>query len=228
MIILIQSLVQYTSLSSLEITTASASLHQSRSIIRRAERLVNELGQEEKVREELRKYLNRLSDTIFMLARAEVKLGLIDQVKNKVLEKLNTSKKSFSLTLNMASQLAQAAEKHSEEIGLPIVFSVVDEGGNMMLLHRMEGSLLGSIDISENKAYSAVALQMPTHELSTITQPHTELYGIQATNDNKIVTFGGGYPLIINDQIIGGIGVSGGTVEQDMQIDLHALSIIEQ
>src|SRR5699024_886815 len=64
-------------------STASAALHQSRSIIRRAERLVNELGQKEEVREELRKYLNRLSDTIFMLARAEVKLSFIDQAKNK-------------------------------------------------------------------------------------------------------------------------------------------------
>jgi len=209
-------------------STASAALHQSRSIIRRAERLVNELGQKEEVREELRKYLNRLSDTIFMLARAEVKLSFIDQVKNKVLQKLNLSKELLSLTLNMASQLARAAEEYAEKTGVQIVFSVVDQDGNLKLLHRMEGSLQGSIDISKNKAYSAVALKMPTHELASVLKSHIELHGIQAMNDNKNIPLGGGYPLIINGRIVGGIGVSGGTEEQNMGVATQVLSIIEK
>lgn len=208
-------------------TTASASLHQSRSIIRRAERLVNELGQKENVRDELRKYLNRLSDTIFMLARAEAKLGSIDQVKNKVVQQLNHSREPLSLTLNMASDLAREAEAYAEKIGVQIVFSVVDQDGSLKLFHRMEESPPSSIDISKNKAYAAVALKMPTHEFASVLNSHIEHHGIQTMNDNKKIPLGGGYPLIINDQIIGGIGVSGGTEEQNMAVATQVLSIIE-
>lgn len=209
-------------------TTASAALHQSRSIIRRAERLVNELGQEIKVREEMQKYLNRLSDTIFMLARAEARLNFIDQVKNKVLQKLNPPKETFSLTLDMATQLAQEAEKYAREIGILIVFSVVDQGGNLMLFHRMEGSLLGDIDTSKHKAYSALAFKKPTHEIVSGAQLGPEPYSAQGTDEKEIVSIGGGYPLTINGQVVGGIGVSGGTVEQDIEVANQTLFVNEK
>lgn len=210
-------------------TTASASLHLSRSIIRRAERLIVELANESTVRHEVMQYVNRLSDVLFMLARAEAHYSLVQDIKNKVIGKLAALKSGgANLTLEWAFKMAQAAESKAEEIGVPIVFSVVDTAGNIVLLHRMEGSLLASLELSPNKAYTAVALKMATHELVPAIQPGAELYGIQLSNQNKIVTFGGGYPLEINQHIIGGIGVSGGTVTEDMLIATEALKLFEK
>ena len=97
-----------------------------------------------------------------------------------------------------------------------------------MLIHRMQDALLASLDISPNKAYTSVALKMATHELVPLIQPGTELYGIQFSNQGKIVTFGGGYPLKSGREIIGGIGVSGGSVKDDMIIAEEALKVFEQ
>lgn len=99
-----------------------------------------------------------------------------------------------------------------------LLFRIVDKHGHIILVHRMENSLLASIELSQNKAFSAVVLQMPTHEISRQSQPGEELYGIATTNQNRIVTFGGGYPLKANGTVIGAIGVSGGTVKEDMAI----------
>lgn len=207
-------------------TTASASLHLSRSIIRRAERLIVELNKGEAIRQEVIQYVNRLSDVLFMLARAEVQNNLLEDIKGKVLGKLGALKeKKMTLSLELAFKMAQAAEEKAAAIGIPVVFSVVDPAGNMILLHRMEGSLLASLDLAPNKAYTAAALKMATHELVPVIQPGSELYGIQLSNQNRIVTFGGGYPLKHNNQLIGGIGVSGGTVEEDMLIATEALKV---
>lgn len=210
-------------------TTASANLHLARTIIRRAERQIVELAREEPVRQELIQYVNRLSDLIFMLARLEVKSSLVAKVKEKVLQKLASSQKpSNKLTLEMASQLAACAEAKARSIGVPVVFSAVDEGGNLILLHRMEGALLGSVDIAPNKAFTAVAFKMATHEVFPLIQPGAALYGLQMTNHNRVVTFGGGYPLSIDGEIVGAIGVSGGTVEEDMAIATEAVRMWER
>ena len=210
-------------------TTASAALHLSRSIIRRAERLIVELSKESSVRREVIQYVNRLSDTIFMLARAEVYYSMLAEIKGKVIKKLESSKEKLTnITLELAGKMAKAVEEAAAALGVPVVFSVVDPGGNITLIHRMEGSLLASLDISANKAYTAVALKMATHELVPSIQPGAELYGIQLTNHHKIVTFGGGYPLTVDKQIIGGIGVSGGTVDEDMTIAAAALKVFDE
>lgn len=210
-------------------TTASALLHQARSIIRRAERLIVKLSQETDVRVELLKYVNRLSDTIFMLARAEVQSSFIHDVKEKVIAKLQpVTDHDFILDLSLAKRLAEVAEKKALEIQVPIVFSVVDKGGHPILLHRMEGSLLGSIDISLNKAFTSVAFKMSTDQVSEVTQPGKELYGLQLTNQQKVVPFGGGYPLLKEGTVLGGIGVSGGSVEEDMIIAQAALAVLQE
>ncbi|SHJ73049.1 ATP:cob(I)alamin adenosyltransferase [Geosporobacter subterraneus DSM 17957] len=208
-------------------TTASSLLHVARTIIRRAERQTVSLNRSEPVRQEILKYMNRLSDTLFMLAREEERCAFIQEVKNRVLIKLNQGQSKSYLNLELAKKMAGAAEKKAEEIGIPIVFSVVDASGNLILLHRMDNSLLVSIDIAINKAYTAAAVRIPTHEVGPLVQPGAVLYGLQWTNDNRIVTFGGGYPLKANQSILGGIGVSGGTVDEDMIIASHVLKVFE-
>ena len=121
--------------------------------------------------------------------------------------------------------MAQPAVERAGQLGVPVVFSAVDSGGNLVLLQRMEGALLGSVDVSAGKAYTANAFQMPTHELGQAARPDGPLYGIDASAPGKIVLFGGGFPYVVNGEVVGGIGVSGGTVEQDMDIAWYAMSL---
>jgi len=125
--------------------------------------------------------------------------------------------------LDLALKLIAAARKKAEEIGVPMVIAVVDAGGNPIALQRMDDALLVSINIAANKAYTAVALKMPTHELAKAAQPGEPLFGIHTTDGCRIVIFGGGYPLKKGDEIVGGIGVSGGSVEEDMACAMAAL-----
>jgi len=122
------------------------------------------------------------------------------------------------VNLDKAKKMIDAAEQKAVEIGCPMVITVVDEGGNMVAQHRMDGALLVSVDISRGKAYTSVALKMPTEKLATLTQPGQPLFGINTTDGGKLVIFGGGLPIIENGQVVGGIGVSGGSVEQDVTV----------
>lgn len=206
--------------------TASAMLHVARTIIRRAERNIISFSKEEEIRPEILKYVNRLSDALFTMARAEENMEFVKLIKDKVIDKLKgLNKNNYTLELHMAKKMAEAAQEKALSMGVPIVFSVIDEGGNLVLLHRMKDSLLGSIDISINKAYTANAVKLPTHEVGKCAQPGESLYGIQ--NIDRMVVFGGGYPLKAGNKIIGGIGVSGGSVEEDMIIASFALRVFE-
>jgi uncharacterized protein GlcG (DUF336 family) len=125
--------------------------------------------------------------------------------------------------LDLALELIVAAKKKATEIGVPMVIAVVDAGGNLVALQRMGQALLVSIDIAINKAYTAVAVKIPTHELAKVAQPGQPLFGIHNADGGRIVIFGGGFPLKLNNEIIGGIGVSGGSVEEDIQCAEAAL-----
>lgn len=119
------------------------------------------------------------------------------------------------VTTKIAMQMIAAAEKKAQEIGVPMVIAVVDKGANLVAQLRQDEALLASISLSLNKAYTAVSLKMSTETLCKISQPGGELYGIQNSENGRIVIFGGGLPIEENGVVIGGIGVSGGSVEQD-------------
>ncbi len=125
--------------------------------------------------------------------------------------------------LDLALELIAASKEKAREINVPMVVAVVDAGGNLVALQRMDQALLVSIDIAVNKAYTAVAIKIPTHELAKIAQPEQPLFGIHNADGGRIVIFGGGFPLKRNEEIIGGIGVSGGSVEEDIQCAEAAL-----
>ena len=103
----------------------------------------------------------------------------------------------------------------------------MDASGNPVLLYRMDGALLVSNDIAQGKAYTAVALKAPTQALSTQVLPGAPLYQIEAMVNRKIVTFGGGFPILVDGTIVGGLGISGGTVDEDVAIGTHALMYME-
>ena len=124
-----------------------------------------------------------------------------------------------SITLKTAKELIEAAEREAEEIGNPMVITVANGEGNLVAQHRMDDAWLASVSISRNKAYTAAALDTPTHELAEPTEPGNSLYGLQTTDEGRLVTFGGGYPLLDEEgNVVGAFGVSGGAVEQDMDV----------
>lgn len=130
------------------------------------------------------------------------------------------------LTLADATGMIEAAEAKSDEIEVPMCIAVVDGGANLIGFHRVDDALLASISIAQNKAYSSVALKMPTEEIGEAAQPGEPLYGIGTTNEGRIVTFGGGFPIESDGSVIGAIGVSGGSPEEDMTVARAGLDAI--
>lgn len=119
------------------------------------------------------------------------------------------------VSLAVARKVIAAAEKKAEEIGQPMNIAVADAGGNLVAHVRMDNAWLGSIDISIKKAYTARAFDIATKDLADHCQSGGQFFGINASNDGKIMIFAGGIPLKHDGKIVGAIGVSGGSGEQD-------------
>lgn len=123
-----------------------------------------------------------------------------------------------TVTLAQARQLIDAAEKKANEIGQPMSVAVVDQGGNLVAYVRMDGAWIGSVDISINKAFTSRAFDIQTKDLGENAQPGEQFYGIHASNGGRIMIFSGGIPLVDNGQIVGAVGISGGTGDQDQAV----------
>ena len=122
------------------------------------------------------------------------------------------------ITLEEAHQVLMAARQKAEEIGVQMNIAVVDAGGNLTAFIRMDNAWLGSIDIAQGKAFSARAFDMSTKDLGAESQQGKSLFGINASNHGKIIIFAGGIPLKDGERVVGAIGVSGGSVEQDQEV----------
>ncbi len=124
----------------------------------------------------------------------------------------------MSVTLEQAEQLSKAAKEKANAIGVPMNIAIVDEGANLVAFHRMDNAWLGSIDIAIKKAKTARFFDMNSGEIGKLSQPGGPLYNIEHSNGG-LITFPGGVVLKDGDgKIIGAIGVSGGSVEQDHEV----------
>lgn len=119
------------------------------------------------------------------------------------------------VTLADARRIMAAAEKKAAQMGQPMNIAVVDQGGNLISHVRMDGAWLGSIDICIKKAYTSRAFDIATKDLATHSQSGGQFFGIHASNDGKIMIFADGIPLKKDGHVVGAIGVSGGSGEQD-------------
>lgn len=216
------------------VNPSSAALHLARTIVRRAERKITTLAREIPVRDDLKKFINRLSDACFAMARLEEtraqekEIEELKETVRRVAKELlggtgNKGECKMDMSLKSLKKMAEFVEEKANEIGVPMVFSAVDEGGNLVYYQRMEGSLLVSIKVSQDKAYTACALKCPTSDLADLTKPGDSLWSLDSSGDGRIICFGGGYPIKVDGKVIGAIGISGGTAEEDMAVATYAL-----
>lgn len=131
------------------------------------------------------------------------------------------------MTLEIAKMLLAAAERKARELGLAEDIAIVDDGGNLVAFHRMDNARLAGIGIAQDKAWTSVAMRMPTANLSKAALPDGPSYGINTTNHGRVVILGGGIPLVKDNVIVGGIGVSGGTSAQDIEVANAAVQAFE-
>ena len=136
--------------------------------------------------------------------------------------------KKYKMTLALAKSLIEKIEQKAEEMGLAVVIAVSDRSGRLTAVHCMDDAYIASYDIAVNKTFTSASLKMSTAELAKLSQPGQPLYGIQHTNGGKIVIFGGGEPLEMEGKIIGALGVSGGTAEQDTLLAAYGKEIFKE
>jgi len=141
-------------------------------------------------------------------------------------------KTTLKLELNEARQMAAAALRKAEEIGVLETVCIVDDGGYPLALERMDGARVTGPQIAWNKAFTAAGHKRSTHLFNQPPNgpalPGNEAFGIQWSFDGKFAVFVGGYPIVVDDQVIGGVGLSGGNGEQDTACGVAALEALRQ
>ena len=152
----------------------------------------------------------------------------IRKIIENTISDIKKTKKSV-MTLENAEALADAVLAEAKRIGVKAVVCVSDSAGNPKIVKCMDGAYIASYDVAVNKAFTVVALKMSTIALKPLAQPGASLYGIQFTNGGKIVIFGGGDPICdAEGKIIGGLGVSGGSEEQDTALSAYGKKYFEK
>ncbi|MGB7159580.1 MAG: heme-binding protein [Tepidisphaeraceae bacterium] len=131
-----------------------------------------------------------------------------------------------TITLADARRIITAGEAKAREVGQPMNIAVADAGGNLVAHVRMDNAWIGSVDISINKAFTARAFDITTKDLATHSQSGGQFFGIHASNGGRIMIFAGGVPLKRGDQVIGAVGVSGGSGEQDHAVAVAAAAAL--
>lgn len=132
------------------------------------------------------------------------------------------------MSLELAVRLIEAVEEKAKEMDMRVVIAVSDASGRPVAVHCMDGAYHGSFDVALNKTYTSTAFQMSTSKLSRLCQPGQDLYGLQFSNEGKVMILGGGEPLLIGKTMIGALGVSGGSAEQDTQLAAYGKDILKE
>jgi uncharacterized protein GlcG (DUF336 family) len=131
-----------------------------------------------------------------------------------------------TVTLTDAKRMLSAAEAKATSLGIAYNIAIVDAGGHLVAFVRQDGALIGSIDLAIDKAMTARFFDKTTSELATLAQSGKPLFGIQESNAGKIVIFGGGIPIVLAGNIVGAVGTSAGTVEQDIEVAEAAIAAL--
>jgi uncharacterized protein GlcG (DUF336 family) len=132
-----------------------------------------------------------------------------------------------TITLEDAKRMLSAAEAKASSPGIAYNVAVVDAGGHLVAFQRQNGALIGGIDLAINKAVTARIFEKATSGLARLAQSGEPLFGIQESNSGKVVIFGGGVPIVFRGNVVGAVGASAGTVEQDIAVAEAAIAVFE-
>lgn len=227
----------------------SAEIDIARTVSRRAERALAAVSVKFGADNGAKKLMNRLADYLYVLARYEdARLAGQDQdgkeneqavavqkqdgaekrEETLVLEVLKRMGIQGKINLDQAKKLIGIIEEEAERRGKKAVIAVCGPDGNPIAVHVMDGAFLVSFDVAVKKAYTSVAVKMSTMELNALAQPGGTFYGLDKMEGGNIIIFGGGVPIKVGDTIIGGLGVSGGTGEEDHSLAEYGLSRLQE
>jgi uncharacterized protein GlcG (DUF336 family) len=131
-----------------------------------------------------------------------------------------------SLTLEDAKRMLSAAEAKAASLGVAYNVAIVDAGGHLVAFVRQDGALIGSIGLAIDKAVTARIFDKATSDLASLAQSGRPLFGIQQSNGGKVVIFGGGIPITLDGSVVGAVGASAGTVEQDIAVAETAIAAL--
>jgi len=200
----------------------SALLDLARTVVRRAETKITQASETSGYAKTTLSYVNRLSDFLYIKARYADFEHTITQMVKDALDGINasaTSQKTDNLNLSQAKTILEKIEHKAKEKNLTVVAACVNASGNPIAVHVMDGAFLISYEAALAKAYTSAALKMPTAALSQLVQPGRQFYGLETIGGGKILPIGGGVPLFDREgSLIGAIGVSGGTADEDHEL----------
>ena len=183
-------------------------------IIKKIQRRFTLLSKSKEIKLELINYIDKSRDFFHVVYKFIQEKIMIKYVIELISEKLSSTENNLSL--EKAKKIIRAGEKKAKEMNLSAVFAVVNSEGSLIIEERMDNAILVSVEVAYKKAYTAAALKLNTQDLTALVQPGAMFYGLQS--DPKYIVFGGGMLLKVNGKIVGAIGVSGGSAQEDIEI----------
>ena len=185
-------------------------------IIKKIQRRFLLLSKSRGIRLELINYISKSRDFFHIVYKFIQEKVMVKYVIELVSEKLSSIDMDSNLSLEKARKIIRAGERKAKEMNIAAVFAVVNPEGNLIIEERMDNAILVSIEVAYKKAYTAAALKLNTEDLTALVQPGAMFYGLQS--DPKYIVFGGGMLLKVDGKVVGAVGVSGGSAQEDMEI----------
>ena len=192
-------------------------------IIKKIQRRFMLLAKHREIKAELINYINKSRDFSHIVYKFIQEKVMVKYVIELISEKLSSTENNLSL--EKARKIIRAGEKKAKEMNLSAVFAVVNSEGNLIIEERMDNAILVSVEVAYKKAYTAAALKLNTEDLTALVQPGAMFYGLQS--DPKYIVFGGGMLLKVDGKIVGAVGVSGGSAQEDMEIAKACIKAFE-
>ena len=194
-------------------------------IIKKIQRRFLLLSKSRRIKLELINYINKSRDFLHIVYKFIQEKVMVKYVMELVSEKLSSIDMNNNLSLEKARKIIRAGERKAKEMNITAVFAVVNPEGNLIIEERMDNAILVSVEVAYKKAYTAAALKLNTQDLTALVQPGAMFYGLQS--DPKYIVFGGGMLLKVDGKIVGAVGVSGGSAQEDMEIAKACVNAFE-
>ena len=185
-------------------------------IIKKIQRRILLLSKSRRIKLELINFINKSRDFLHIVYKFIQEKVMVKYVMELVSEKLSSIDMDNNLSLEKARKIIRAGERKAKEMNIAAVFAVVNPEGNLIIEERMDNAILVSVEVAYKKTYTAAALKLNTEDLTALVQPGAMFYGLQS--DPKYIVFGGGMLLKVDGKIVGAVGVSGGSAQEDMEI----------